>query len=137
MSCPRCKHEHCVKNGKVEGKQRHKCKSCGFQFTRITPKGYPLQLRALSVFLYCHGLSMNAIAKMLSVSTPTVLRWIWQFGMQHAQPPEPAQDTAVVLELDEMWHYLKKNKSCGFGKFCVVIQENSSLGNVVIGIKQR
>ena len=110
MSCPRCKHEHCVKNGKVEGKQRHKCKSCGFQFTRITPKGYPLQLRALSVFLYCHGLSMNAIAKMLSVSTPTILRWIRQFGMQHAQPPQPAQDTAVVLELDEMWHYLKKTK---------------------------
>ena len=64
MSCPRCKHEHCVKNGKVEGKQRRKCKSCGFQFTRLTPKGYSLQLRVLSVFLYCHGLSMNAIAKM-------------------------------------------------------------------------
>ena len=48
--------------------------------------------------------------------------------MQYAQPSEPAQGAAVVLELDEMWHYLKKNESYGFGKFCVVIQENSSLG---------
>ena len=30
--------------------------------------------------------------------------------MQYAQPPEPAQGAAVVLELDEMWHYLKKRK---------------------------
>ena len=52
-----------------------------------------------------------------------------------AQPPEPETGTAVVLELDEMWHYLK-NESYGFGKFCVVIQENSSPGNVVIGIKR-
>ena len=67
-------------------------------------------MRVLSVFLYCNGLSMNAIAKMLSVSTPTILQWIRQFGMQHAQPPEPAEGAAVVLELDEMWHYLKKTK---------------------------
>ena len=136
MSCPRCEHVHCVKNGKVEGKQRYKCKSCKFQFTRLTPKGHLLWLRALAVFLYCHGLSMNAIAKMFSVSTPTILRWIRKFSIQHAQPSEPETNTAVVLELDEMWHYLKKNESCGFGKFCVVIQDNSSPGTVVIGIKQ-
>lgn len=110
MSCPRCEHLHCVKNGKVEGKQRYRCKSCKFQFTRLTPRGHPLWLRALAVFLYCHGLSMNAIAKMFSVSTPTILRWIRKFGVQHAQPPEPEAGTAVVLELDEMWHYLKKKR---------------------------
>ena len=48
--------------------------------------------------------------------------------------PELETGTAVVLELDEIWHYLK-NKSCEFGKLCVVIQENSSPGNVVIWIK--
>ena len=73
----------------------------------------------------------------MGVDEPTtILRWIRKFGIQHAQPPEPETDTAVVLELDEMWHYLKKNESCGFGKLCVVIQENSSPGSVVIGIKK-
>jgi transposase len=50
---------------------------------------------------------MNAIAKILRASPSTILQWIRDFANQHAQPPEPQTDT-VVLELDEMWHYLKK-----------------------------
>ena len=89
-------------------------------------------LNAHSVFLYCHGLSMNAIAKILRASPSTILQWIRDFANQHAQPPEPQTDT-VVLELDEMWHYLKKkSRNSGFGKLCVVIPENSSDGSVVI-----
>ena len=72
-----------------------------------THQGRPLAERALAVFLYCHGLSMNAIAKILRASPSTILQWIRDFANQHAQPPEPETD-AVVLELDEMWHYLKK-----------------------------
>ena len=52
---------------------------------------------------------MNAIAKILRASPSTILRWIRHFGIQHAHPPEPQTD-AVVLELDEMWHYLKKKQ---------------------------
>ncbi len=66
--------------------------------------------KALAVFLYCHGLSMNAIAKMLHASPSTILDWIRNFGGKHAKPPEPQQTRAVVLELDKMWHYLKKNQ---------------------------
>ena len=47
---------------------------------------------------------------MFSVSPTTILRWIRKFGIQHAQLPEPETGTAVVLELDEMWHSLKKRK---------------------------
>ena len=45
--------------------------------------------------------------KILRASPSTILQWIRDFANQHAQPPEPQTDT-VVLELDEMWHYLKK-----------------------------
>ncbi len=51
---------------------------------------------------------MNAIAKMLHASPSTILDWIRNFGIEHAKPPEPQETAAVVLELDEMWHYLKK-----------------------------
>ncbi|RKU29094.1 hypothetical protein C6497_06815 [Candidatus Poribacteria bacterium] len=44
----------------------------------------------------------------LSISSPTILGWIRQFGMQHAKPVEPVEGAAVVLELDDVWHYLKK-----------------------------
>ena len=53
---------------------------------------------------------MNAIAKMLRASPSTLLDWIRKFGGEHAKPPEPQQTGAVVLELDEMWHSLKRNK---------------------------
>ena len=89
MSCPRCQHLHSVKNGFVNEKQRYKCKNCSYQYTEKRHRGSPLSERALAVFLYCHGLSMNAIAKILGASPSTILDWIRHFGTQHAQPPEP------------------------------------------------
>ncbi len=47
---------------------------------------------------------------MLHASPSTILEWIRNFGSEHAKPPEPQETGAVVLELDEMWHYLKKKK---------------------------
>ena len=102
MSCPKCQHTHFVKNGHVSEKQRYKCKSCGYQWTENhTYRGRPLAEKALAVFLYCHGLSMNAIAKMLGASPSTILDWVRHFGTEHAHLPEPRAE-AVVLELDEM-----------------------------------
>ena len=109
MSCPKCQHPHFVKNGCVNEKQRYKCKACNYQWTEKTHRGRPVADQALAVFLYCHGLSMNAIAKILRASPSTILRWIRHFGIQHAHPPGPQTD-AVMLELDEMWHYLKKKQ---------------------------
>ena len=109
MSCPRCQYRPFVKNGFINDKQRYKCKACDYQWTENhTHRGRPIAERALAVFLYCHGLSMNAIAKILGASPSTILEWIRHFGAEHAQPPEPKEANAVVLELDEMWHYVKK-----------------------------
>jgi len=41
------------------------------------------------------------------VSTPSVQAWIERFAEVYAQKPEP-EGRAVVVELDEMWHFLKK-----------------------------
>ncbi|MDE0017705.1 MAG: IS1 family transposase [Candidatus Poribacteria bacterium] len=138
MSCPRCQHPHFVKNGHINQRQRYKCKDCDYQWIENPIyTGRPLTEKALAVFLYCHGLSMNAIAKMLQASPSTILEWIRNFTGEHTKPAEPQQTDTVVLELDEMWHYLKEKKTnSGFGKLCVVIPENSSLGSVVIGIKR-
>ena len=111
MSCPRCQHPRFVKNGFINAKQRYKCKQCAYQWTtEKTHRGRPFAEKALAVFLYCHGLSMNAIAKILHASPSTILDWIRNFGNEHAKSPEPQETGAVVLELDEMWHYLKKKK---------------------------
>ena len=103
MSCPKCQHTHFVKNGHINDKQRYKCKACNYQWTtEKTYRGRPLAEKAFATFLYCHGLSMSAIAKMLNASPSTILDWIRKFGGEHAKPPEPQETGAVVLELDEM-----------------------------------
>ena len=137
MNCRKCQSTDFVKNGHIKKKQRYKCKKCDSQWTENHKhRGRPLEERAFAVFHYCHGLSMNAISKMLDTAPSTLLKWIRNFSNQHAHPPEPQTD-AVVLELDEMWHYLKEKKTnSGFGRRFVVIPENSSHGNVVIEIKR-
>lgn len=105
--CPKCGSDKTVKNGKANGFPKRKCKNCTYQYTKATLPGAPQDLRLACVLLYAHGLSMNAIAKLFNYSTPAVLRWIKAFGRQHCFKPAPVSD-AVVLEIDEMHHYLKK-----------------------------
>ncbi|MYB96849.1 hypothetical protein F4054_01870 [Candidatus Poribacteria bacterium] len=37
--------------------------------------------------------------------------WIRNFAGEHAKPPHPEETDAVVLVLDEMWHYVKEKKT--------------------------
>ena len=95
--CPKCQSIEVVKNGKVQGKQRYKCKSCSLQFTRLTPRG-----RAKT----------------------------------HYEKPAPGD--AIIVELDEMWHYLgSKKTSYGSGKLIVEKLESLLTGNVEEGIRVR
>ena len=57
-ACPRCQASVVIKNGKVQGKQRYKCKKCRMQFTRLTPRGHPAMEKATAIMLYTLGLSM-------------------------------------------------------------------------------
>jgi transposase-like protein len=106
LRCKRCGAEEHVKNGLMRGKQRYRCKACGLNFTDTPPRGMPLRVKLTAVLLYLSGLSMNRTAKLLGVSTPSVMTWIEQFAEVYAQKPEP-EGRAVVVELDEMWHFLK------------------------------
>ncbi len=114
-SCPKCKCAEVVKNGKINEKQSLKCKKCSFQFTRLTPRGYADSEKAFAVVLYNLGLSMNAIVNY----------------------EKPVPKDAIIVELDEMWHYLgSKKNSSGYGKLIAEKLENSSIGNAVAEIKR-
>jgi transposase len=110
LRCKRCGSEEHVKNGRMRNKQRYLCKECGLNFTDTPPRGKALALKAAAVLLYVSGLSMNRTAQLLGVSAPTIQAWLEQFAAAYAQKPEP-EGRAVVIELDEMWHYLKKTRS--------------------------
>lgn len=137
MHCPRCKRENAVKNGKARERQRYKCKACGFQFTRLTSRGRPPWQRALAVFLYCRGVSISTIARMFSVSPSTVFKWIRKFGTPLGPTPDFAADGAVLLDDAEISQYLKTQSEGGeSGKIFVVIPEDVSSEDVVVGIKR-
>src|SRR5688500_17401704 len=91
----------------MRNKQRYLCKGCGLNFTDTPPRGKPLALKVAAVLLYVSGLSMNRTAKLLGVSTPTSQTWLEPFAAASAQQREP-EGRAVVIELDEMGHDLKK-----------------------------
>jgi hypothetical protein len=100
------------------------------------PRGRPIWQKSLAVFLYCHGVSMNALGKMFGVHASSVLKWIRRYATEHCVKPAPSGNT-VVMELDEMWHFLQKNAgSSGSGKLVIAIQASSWTRNVGIVMQQ-
>jgi transposase len=132
LRCKRCGSEEQIKNGFMRGKQRYRCRACGLNFTDTPPRGMPLALKVTAVLLYVSGLSMNRTAKLLGVSTPSVMTWIERFAKDHARKPVP-EGRALVIELDEMWHYLKKSPR-NSGRLGIVLQGGSWTGSAAVAI---
>jgi transposase len=134
--CLKCAHPHVVKAGKSWGKPRWLCRGCGYQFTRSTLRGRPPWQKSLAVFLYYHGVSINALGKMFGVWGSTILTWIRHYAADHCEKPAPS-GKAIVLEIDEMWHFLKKNGAdSGSGRLLIVIQAASLTGSVGVVMRQ-
>ena len=131
MVCRKCGSSENIKNGKRGDNQCYKCKNCGFQYTREDSRGRSEAERLRAIALYLLGLSMRAIAKLFSVNASTILRWVRNFAIENYEKPTPRGP--IVIELDEMWHFIKSKKTnVGYGKLIAVLPANSSTGNVEI-----
>lgn len=108
-SCPKCQCAEVVRNGKVKEKQCVKCKNCSFRFTRLIPRGHAPSEKALAIVLCTLELSMNAISKIFDVSAQSVLNWARNFAIANYEKPAPKD--AIIVELDEMWHFLNSKKT--------------------------
>jgi transposase-like protein len=92
----------------MQDQQRYKCKECGYNFIDKPRRGHSAKDRALAVWLYLSGLSQRRIAPLFGVSPVAVLKWIRGFALAHTDQPTPPSGGIVVVEVDEMWHFLKK-----------------------------
>ena len=109
MGCKKCGGEEHSKNGFVKGHQRYKCKSCGYQFVPTLQKGFDEKTKLTACLLYISGLSLRTIARLLNTSATSVLSWVKKFALQNYEKPQPNSET-VVIQLDEMWHFLNFKK---------------------------
>lgn len=134
MECKKCGGEEHSKNGFVKGHQRYKCKSCGYQFVPTLQKGFDEKTKLTACLLYISGLSLRTIARLLNTSATSVLSWVKKFALQNYEKPQPNSET-VVIQLDEMWHFLNfKKTNSGYGKHIVLIPDNLLTGSAVIVI---
>jgi len=76
QKCYKCGSKQIVKNGKVFGWQRYKCKECGYQFTKSAPAGKPIHIKLLGHMLYSAGFSMRQVAHIIGVTAQSISRWI-------------------------------------------------------------
>ena len=113
--CKRCGATDHVRNGIVRGLQRYRCETCGYNFTMTPRRGKPPEMKAMALLLYAMGgMSFCAIARLLRISDVTVLNWVRDAARRLPEPSAP--DGAVIITVDEMWHFLeKKLENSGFG----------------------
>jgi transposase-like protein len=129
ISCKKCVSAEVVKAGKINENQRYKCKKCGCQFQPNRIKGRPESTKRLAILLYLCGLSMRTISKIVKTDVHAVYRWIRKFAEDNYEKPEP-KGGSVVVELDEMWHYIHNKKTdVGYGRLIAVIPVNLSTGS--------
>ena len=120
MQCPVCEGAS-WKAGIQRGKQRYKCKNCSYHFTQRKPKSYPAELHQKAVALYLEGLGFRAIGRLLGVSNVTVLNWVRQAALALPEPEKPGY--VDIVELDELWHFVKKRrKNAGYGLLLTVYE---------------
>jgi hypothetical protein len=101
-----------IKSGKVRGKQRYKCKDCGYNFVigdgRTSEK--ITALKALCVLLYSLGKSpYNMLGKLFCRNRSLIYRWIREAGLNIEGQTIDGEITQI--EFDEMWHFIQSKKT--------------------------
>lgn len=101
-------YECAYKYGHMKEYQRYRCKNCGYQFTKTTPRGKPEKDKILALILYLSGLSLSAIGRILGVTAQSVMRWIRKMYDRFITE-KPGISEVKEVDMDEMHYYYQKN----------------------------
>lgn len=76
-NCPKCRHTNLVKSGFVGGRQRFRCKDCGYHFS-VEKQGKAIDPYYIikAIQLYLEGLSYREIERILGVSHVTISNYV-------------------------------------------------------------
>ncbi|SMC70190.1 IS1 family transposase [Moheibacter sediminis] len=103
--CPNCKANQIIKNGKTKtGKQQFLCKSCKKRFIDFyTYNAYQTDLNQQIIILTKEGLGIRSTARVLNISTTTLLKRILSIS-RNIKPPIISM--RKEYEVDELCTYI-------------------------------
>ena len=142
MQCKYCGGSNYRKNGYSDGFQRYNCKCCERNWTIRPGKSYSKDTPFKALKLYLEGLGFRSIGRILGVSNVTVLKWIRSMGEKLFESGALWKQTDLKsvahIQIDEFWHYVKKNEiSYGYGLLYVEKQSKFLPFFVVTGQKSQ
>jgi transposase len=107
IKCPKCQSEACVKDGIVQGRQRHGCKDCGYRHT-VKERGLGADKKRQALALYLEGLEFRSIGRCLQCRHVAIYNGI----KSHGAAIEGIRAGAGVrgVEMDEMPTYVGSKK---------------------------
>ena len=134
VTCPKCGCGDCSKDGIVNGRQRHKCKSCGYRHT-VQYVGKSANVKRQALELYLEGLGFRSIGRFLKCSHVAVYNWIKAFG---ETADAIRSDKAIeVIEIDKMHSYISSKKTAArYGLLLIDMGKDSSTAYWAIAEQQ-
>ncbi len=134
INCPKCGYEECKKDGFIKGRQRCRCKSCGYRHT-VQYLGKSATIKRQALELYLEGLGFRSIGCFLKCSHVAVYNWIKAFG---EAADEIRSEAAInVVEIEEMYSYIPQKKtSAGYGLLLIDMKNGSSVACWAITAQQ-
>lgn len=115
MLCKHCGTSGAVKNGFAKEKQRYACKACKRTFRLGDERvKYTKEQQEQAIKWYLDGVGIMSIERQMKIPNPLIIRWIRRYGASleeklRATPPPQSVRDIQILELDELYSYIKKN----------------------------
>ncbi|OAV75909.1 Transposase [Bacteroidales bacterium Barb7] len=102
MNCPKCSSGKKIKSGFAKGRQRYKCKDCGYNYTvELKSTAKPDLMKKQALRLYLEGSGFRSIGRLSGVSNVSVLNRIRKFGKE-TQALNVESKEAKTVEVDGM-----------------------------------
>ena len=123
MNCPKCQSQACVKDGIVQGRQRYRCKDCGYRHS-VKERGLGPDKKRQALELYLEGLGFRSIGRFLRCSHVAVYNWIKSYGA--AIEGIRSSAGVKVVEMDEMHTSVGSKKTIAGSGLLLIAMENAS-----------
>ena len=143
-----CKHcgnndsDYYRKSGIVHGKQRYYCKKCKKHFSIKSNQFFLDLIKSYAIYMHINNCGLRSIGRVLGVSFQLVAYWIKTTGTERIKNIKEEMNkkdesynkkrNIRILEMDELFTFVKKNKEMKMGKL-ILIRE---YGLLLIGVKE-